>query len=885
MPSLEELRQQVQQEKQRRKQQPEPEQPGIMEQMTNPYVQGAKSFNVGLAQMLGLPGTAAQGLRSLMGYDEETALPTGQELQQTLADVGGTYEPGEEPDDLMSRVLENVGASALPIAGMGARALKTGAKIAPWAATELSAAAGGAAGGKYAQATDWGQENPMLARAIGELGGGVLSASPRALGRAGKSLVTKGPPGLRLLKAPMRGEWARRRAIRSLSEQMEDPQGGLEELRRAMKSQEEESLTAAQKTGDPGLAKLRKQVEAEIDKQAKLGREQMSQATSELEAMTRPTAEGAGEVQQQLQSTLQKRAKEAQQALKKARQAEKPEFYNKQARQKIEQAYEETRKQEQQIWSEVPTTGEINPSSLKQTYQEELENITAGGDVKEIDQFVRKKLGQRLNEQGQIKGGEFLNAGKQTATPKELHQFYSKLGRRVRQLAQEPGRTNEIRILNRLRGAVLDDLDKVEAGSKYREAINFSRDLNERFTSGDLGKVLGFERGTGASEAMTLDEIIGQGGQRAKEAVDQVLQASPQAADDIKNTIRSRFAMATVHQDNNRVASQAGKQFLQKHRRLLDAFPDLKQELSEATAKQKRVDTLKGGQQVEELSPVAKQRAAASLFLNQEDPGQAVSEIITGSGQAAKNKTRYLRELKQMVQKDPTGKAPQGLKNAITSELMETSRRTDIADPKTGEALISGRKFLKKLESLQEPLKKSGAMSEKEFNRLKKIGQAFKKVETQAQEAASGQITTDLPGQGLNYLAKWLGATASTYMPGPGGAGVGLQEAQIGSSLGQKLINALTIDEARNLIIKATNDDKIMKNLLKDIDKLSDSKAKEAINILIEEGKQLGSRVSQAAQKAQAPATALTPPMVQAGKYGEQEGRKAELKRRLQNLQ
>src|SRR5690606_10661222 len=70
-------------------------------------------------------------------------------------------------------------------------------------------------------------------------------------------------------------------------------------------------------------------------------------------------------------------------------------------------------------------------------------------------------------------------------------------------LARAAGRRNEARILDRFQEAILADLDALEAratgdvGESYRNALNFSRQLNEKFRRGTVGRLLGFER-TGA---------------------------------------------------------------------------------------------------------------------------------------------------------------------------------------------------------------------------------------------------------------------------------------------------------------------------------------------------------------------------------------------------
>jgi hypothetical protein len=877
MPSLSEQKQKLQAKLQQEGQ--AQQSPSVWEQMTDPYVEAAKSFNIGLAEVLGLPGTAASALRSAMGYEQDTALPTGQEIKQGMANVGATYEPGEEPNTLFSRFMENLGASSIPIAGMAAK----GGRAAVPILTELAGAGGGAVGGKALQATTWGQKNPQLARAIGELTGGIGAASPAAGGKLAKNIFKEGPPVFRAFKAPMRGRWARRRAVRSLGEQAEDPEGALRSIREGTEAAEEESLTAAQKTGDPGISSMRKQVEADLDEEAKFSKYQRSRASQDLKGRTAPGEESGADVKNFLDETLRQRAEEAKQALRRARQSDDPATYNAMARQKIEQAYDAARKEESRIWEDLPEGGAIEPEETVNTFKQELQNITEGGDLGEISQFARKKLG-RLNKQGKLVGGQLVSAKKTTASPKALHQFYSRLGREVRKLSEQGGNSNEIRILNRLRSSILDDLEMSDVGDEYRKAIGFSRRLNEKFTSGDLGKVLGFQRGQATPETMTLDELLGAGGQQASERVKQLLDAAPQSEEDVKGFIRSRFAMQTMNDQTRRINAQSGQKFLKQNRALLDAFPDLKKELANAVQKQKRVDQLVGVSDVSEMSPLSRQKAAASLYLGKEDPGDAIKDVIQIGHRRGKT-TEYLRDLARQTRKDPTGKAKKGLKNAIEDELIEYAEESAERgeDVVTAEPFISGRKFLRRLSQLEKPLKESGLFTEKELGRIRKIGNAFRKLETERGASKAGRVVTDMPGRMLDTAAQILGAQIGGKL-GASSAGGSLQFAQIASSRMKELIRSLTADEARNLLIRATRDDELMKDLLKDFKKMSADRQKSLATRIGKKLKEIGSDVKRGAEQKSAPATAVTPALTSGAEATQAEAEKQELRRRLMNI-
>ena len=74
-------------------------------------------------------------------------LPTGEDVQKFFSDYGMAPAPGEEPDDLVSRIYETIGSSLLP-AGIMAKA-----RIAASIPSELAAATGAATGGKALEST------------------------------------------------------------------------------------------------------------------------------------------------------------------------------------------------------------------------------------------------------------------------------------------------------------------------------------------------------------------------------------------------------------------------------------------------------------------------------------------------------------------------------------------------------------------------------------------------------------------------------------------------------------------------------------------------------------------------------------------------------------
>lgn len=877
MPTLEEKLQMLGSQEQQ-------EQPSTQEDQGQSWLYRAPAqFNVGLAQVLGLPAVGANMLRQLAGYQEETGLPTGREIQKAMADIGATYEPGEQPETIADRFFQNLGASALPagkaiksaqLAGKGSRSLGK------FLAAELSSSAGGAAGGKALEATEWGEDNPMMARAVGELAGGLSASSASAAGKIPRAALRMTP--MSWARAPFRGEWARRRAVKRLGEASSDPDFAQGRLRETQDQPEFSDLTATQRTGDRGLAQLRKRVEQSEPSEAEIGLRQRSRANQDLLRGAIGSDEGLTEFKGFLDRQLRMYATEADEAMRKARQADHPVTYHKQARQKLDRAYDMARSEESRLWRRLPEGETVQPQALPETYKEEVQNITEGGDIEEIDRFVRQKLG-RIGKQGELIGGELLGKDKDAASAKALHQFYSRLGRRIRELSEQSGQTNKIRILNRLRESVLEDLDSSAVGDEYRRAIQFSRDLNNKFTSGQVGKILGFQRGQATPETMTLDDIIGTGGQQARENVQQLLRATPDAEDDIKDFIRTRFAMMTENSQNNRIDRRVGREFLRKNKRLLEAFPDLQDEIKGAIQKQSKIDELVGASEVTEMSPLTKQRATASLFLRGSDPGDEMNRLIQ-QGLNSGKMTDDLKELSKQASKDPTGKAQRGLKNALVSELLDYSRRSSPEDQLSAENFASGQRLLQRLSDLEEPMRKSGLMSRGDVERLKKIGQAFKGLETELKAGATPEgVVTDAPGTLLDILVRIPMARLGAYAGGSSAAG-GIQAAGIMSGLGKKLARQLANDEARNLIIKATRDAKLMDDLLSDVRKMQDKQQMTLVNRIVQEAKDLGSKAGRKAQQVQAPSTAVTPPLVSSARGTQEEMDRQRLEEKLERL-
>jgi len=660
------------------------------------------------------------------------------------------------------------------------------------------------------------EKHPTLARVIGELAGGLgaAGAAKTATGviKAGGGAGT----AARKVKDIYKGPGAQTRAARALDKVLPAPEASRKAAREATTTPEGAVLSPSQRTGERGIARLQKTLEYEDPRFAEQAEIQRAAASQELRQML-PEGD-LNDFRASLEAEFNEAANDALQAVERITPSVAEDTVYTQLKNRISGAYKAARQKETEVWESLPTTKQVPPSKTTQAYKEELRNITEGGDIQEIPSFIRKKIG-KINKRGNLVGGELVNPKKKTASAKALHQFYSVLGRQARELSDRSGQANKTRIINRLRQAVLDDLDENLVGGPYREAIQFSKDLNRKFTDGEVGRMLGLSRGKTPTEERILDNIMtGTVSQSAVEAVKQIEQAAPEAVQDVKNFLRLKFLQAAQDPNSRRINTRAGNKMLEEMAPAFKGFPDLKEELSEAVRTQRRVDDFAGIPDVSEISPLAKEKAAAGIFLKA-DPGNEMSTILLD-----KNKrTSYLTDLVQKAKKDPSKKAVAGLKNAVASELVKFAEMPRYEDVLTGDMYVSGTKFLKKLRGMKNSLIQSGLVSEKEYNRLKQIGRAFRNIEYEltAEPLKEGAIT-DLPSKLIEFPARYIATRGATQIAGRGaGAGVGLQTAQMASTAAKENLRSIFQDNARQILMKAFQDGAEMDELFKSTADLS----------------------------------------------------------------
>ncbi len=835
-----------------------------------------RNFNTGLARTLGIPraitdlneqlgGTIFGNIGRREGEPGFNILPTSEQLQRlgSRPGVDITFPPGEEPDTLAARTVQNIGAAApiLPLLPFTPAIL----------AGEAIASVGAAAGGKFLELTEFGRKHPELARGLGELGGGIFGVFTIPIARflaKGGSISTV----LRFIKRVIPS--TEKRVTKRLQDIELTPETALKELERMEGIPEGEFLLPGQAAGTPGIARLTKTVEEEIPKVAAVIEKQRINAVNQLQKQFNKTGD-VGDARALLEERLAMRADEAGKALNKIDKVSDPTLLSTRAESILSKAEIEGRETINKLWRGLPSGARVKGNNLNSVIREEIEDITEGGTINQISSVARQKLGVlKFNKElddFELVGGTLFNPKKTEVEAKAVHQFYSLLGFEKERLGRLGGQGNKIRIINRLRNAALKDLDGVSGkiGGQYRKTLKLTREFHDKFTKGAVGRILGRARGETPSPVTALEDIVGQGGVEAKENIQQVLRASPQVKSQIEDFLKNQFAVIAKNEANNRINATAGNAFIKKFGNILDdIFPELKRDFKDAIAKQSDVDRFIGVPQVTGISPLAREKTAAGFFLGK-DPGEEMAALLRNRNI---QRTNFLSDLVKITKTDPSGKALKGLQNGFTEELLKVGNIDEIGK-------LSGIKMINRLKELKPSTLKSGLFNKEEFDRLERISQVFRKIEIELKaKPLKGGIINDPLSMLIALPGRFIGARIG----GRAGQDIGssLVLAGAGSKATTDFLKRFTNDGAIDSLTRAVLDKKLLKDLLTKVTKLTESQKEKLFKRILDRLGQLGVKTAKGIREniPRTPVTGAAPAVASITETGEVQKEREELK-------
>ena len=331
-------------------------------------------------------------------------------------------------------------------------------------------------------------------------------------------------------------------------------------------------------------------------------------------------------------------------------------------------------------------------------------------------------------------------------------------------------------------------------------ALTFSRELNDRFTRGPVGEVLGFQR-TGAgkvADISTLESLFKAGipGEVGMTALLRAADGNEGLINATEQFIRGEFIKQTSV--GGKVTASAQKRFLKRHAEALDQFPDLKKNLESVEGAQQLAESAAASVKVRQQNILNVGRSRAALFLNSE-PDKVVRRLLS-----SKKPKAIFREVVKQLKKDPTGEAFKGFKTLLIDEAFRKAELLTL--DQTGRAFLSssGLREFRKNKAISEVL------SVDELRRFDAVEQAMRIAERSTNVASIGQA--NIP-EISNVLIQSLGRIVGARV----GSKIGttpLISAGIGGRIARAASSVLPDRQISELLKQAIFDPEVMKTLL-----------------------------------------------------------------------
>lgn len=810
-------------------------------------------FNRGLAQSLGAPvdivtagleasGIAA-GLEAIGLSMSDTQIGGSASFQELFEAMGADVaDPEDRAESFGAQVAEGVGSAVgaiLPMAGaakvastashpvtqsIGREALETMARR-PVAvpALELTAGAGAGAGGYTAEQI--APDSPA-AKMAGQVVGGI--AAPLAVsGATLPARMTKRAAQKTL--APFTKKGARIRAEERVKSLV--PENERMAAAAALDEKTIADLTPAQKTGQRRLFQLEKEVlkdNVDLDDEfLKRSRANLKKLKGEL-AVTR----GEGDVQdarafiqertERLSTALRTRT---QQAVDKAEQRvsrlpakQRQSQASVIAREELEKALQSARSQERELWKAVPDEVDVDFAATKGAFDDFLAS-TPKAQHDDIPAIAKKFLGKDgvlgrsvdtppADPLARLGGRPVPKTKTSVDSLKQVQGLRSKLLEEAR-VARANSEFNKARISNNLADSLLEDMARSQGGDELQSALTFSRELNEKFTQGTVGRLLGSERlgGERIAPELTLGSSVGRGGTKGRVALNELSKAAdtPELRSAVEDYLRGSFERSALR--NGKIMPEAARRFVKENADLLDKYPTFQDEIIEAVSSADTAARVAARETGVTSALASAKKSRAGEFLN------TTVEREFDTIAKSRNPRKMALNLKKMAARDKTGDSTAGLKAGAVDHLMKQSTVAGVDE--AGDQLLSGRRMLNILNKKTKDYKAiKPFLNDDEVARLRQIAKELSKFE-KVDPVDIGGIINDTPNALLTTLSRVGGAQIGGKY-GASSAGGSLQTAQIFSGRARQMIDNLTNDRARKLLVQAVQDDKLMKALLTD---------------------------------------------------------------------
>ena len=760
-------------------------------------------FYYGLGNLLGAPVDLTNTLLGVVGLDTDKPVGGSESIRDFFRSFTHIPAEGQKPAGIPQRAARMTGETVVPFSAMYSRGAALSTKAIdslndfqkalvysynkPVSATlsEGTAVAGGSTAGQLVYEN---YPDSVVAETMAELTAGI--ATPVAATKALQLIdITSGPSFIR----NSFGEGAaKRRATRRVGSVAGSPSGA------AAEAAEESVLDLPPmiRSGDAGLYSLQKSAMDTDPQLAQRVADKADAAAEQARAQVLQTGDPVATTHF-LDNLRVKAAAESQAKILELKTDVSPVAASRELRTTVEAARKKAKAVESKMWRDAKYDGEVDMEGVFGSFERILANRERTDDPEDIASFLHTFLGG-FNKKGQFKRGELKN----NPTAGELKALRSRMGTATTaELAKDAPNRKKIAIFTELREEIYNSLESVNP--EYANAVAYSRQFNERFTQGRVGKLLGYERagGTAVSPEGSMDFLMSGNKDKVRTGIRQVKGGAPEAEQAMRNHVKAMFNTVAMDTRTGALLTERASRFLTQHSHILDEFPDIKRSIQESIRTQRITDDLYGGNIGDTVSRQIKNKSVVALYLDG-TPDTAMQRLITSKTSEGQGRTMW--NMVNLVKQDKTGEALSGLKTAFGQYLLKHAETTF--------GLLGSRysKFLRDLSPAAKEL-----FTPKELKRLRQIGSELEKIERMsAARAAKGGVISDAP----NKIIQILGGTIAARLgakAGAGTSGASLRTASIFTKEFNKYLGKLTTDGAEELLLKAVEDEDVFKLLMK----------------------------------------------------------------------
>ena len=488
-------------------------------------------------------------------------------------------------------------------------------------------------------------------------------------------------------------------------------------------------------------------------------------------------------------------------------------------RNKVDEALSDSRAAETEIWTKALGGEIIGTTGIKNA----LRNVTeakAKGDPN-IPATLKRKIQSLGTENNGIFVEEDTIVNIQSIRSEILHQ------KRVNNAKDAPDRRLN-KQLDLLDESVLSAMTHGADDPKAVEgAIQFSRHLNDRYTRGPIGKLLGFDSQGAARtrpeltlEAITASELegsfsikellrstgfTGPGATTAQRTA--AAERTSETSDAVRQFIKARFARAAMV--DGKFNESGAQRFIQQNEDALRIFPELRDELTNAKTK----NQLLGEEQkaVDAAQKHLDTKDRARLFMGQEDSVRQLQKIMRDPEPVA-----AFDEILKRVDEDETGRAKEGLKSLYAESLLDSVQKatTTAADEfQVSEAKLNAL-FKAQRSNIQKLYGADGV------KRVEKVQEALRLIlrREKAKSSTSGSDTVEnlMSNKKLSVLGGFLGLRVAGTAPISGGGQIA--QARLFSQIGSRIAGHFGADTRKQVVLEFFRNPKFAAKILRQAD-------------------------------------------------------------------